>query len=174
MKSNEELYSNYYICSHHIEDRYFINKTDPVIVDQHAIPTLFESDIIAGKDSKNVFDKNEQTEITDNVMLSYCDMDVEMDQYHEISIKFSNLCRICEEPCFDGIEIFSLKGIDLRLREKISLHLPIMVDMEDIMPQKLCMTCYNKLEVAHSLVITSLRTDMRLKKFLNINAEVSS
>ncbi|XP_033351991.1 zinc finger protein 567 isoform X1 [Bombus vosnesenskii] len=173
MKSNEELYSNYYICSHHIEDRYFINKTDPVIVDQHAIPTLFESDIIAGKDSKNVFDKNEQTEITDNVMLSYCDMDVEMDQYHEISIKFSNLCRICEEPCFDGIEIFSLKGIDLRLREKISLHLPIMVDMEDIMPQKLCMNCYNKLEVAHSLVITSLRTDMRLKKFLNINAELN-
>lgn len=173
MKSNEELHLNYYICSHHIEDRYYISKTDPVIIDQHAIPTLFELHATE-KDSRNIFDRSEQTEITDNVVLSYCDMDVEIDQYNDISIKFSNLCRICEESCLDGIEIFSLKGVDLKLKEKISLHLPITVDMDDLMPQKLCMNCYNKLEVAHSLVITSLKTDMRLKKFLNINAEVSN
>ena len=65
----------------------------------------------------------------------------------------------------DSIEIFSLKGIDLRLREKINLHLPITVNMEDIMPQKLCMSCYNKLEIAHSLAVTSLKTDMKLKNF---------
>ncbi|KAK9310075.1 hypothetical protein QLX08_000528 [Tetragonisca angustula] len=172
MKSNEELYLNYYICSHHIEDRYFINKTNPVIIDQHAIPTLFDSHTNIEKDSRNVFDRNEQTQIADNV-LSYCDMDVEIDQYHDMNIKFSNLCRICQESCVDSIEIFSLKGIDLRLREKINLHLPITVNMEDIMPQKLCMSCYNKLEIAHSLAVTSLKTDMKLKKFLNINVELN-
>ncbi|OAD53931.1 Zinc finger protein 16 [Eufriesea mexicana] len=172
MKSNEELHLNYYICSHHIEDRYYISKIDPVIIDQHAIPTLFELRATE-KDARNIFDRNEQTEITDNVVLSYCDMDVQIDQYNDISIKFSNLCRICEESCLDGIEIFSLKGMDLKLKEKISLHLPISLDMDDLMPQKLCMKCYNKLEVAHSLVITSLKTDMRLKKFLNINAELN-
>ncbi|XP_017793590.1 PREDICTED: zinc finger protein 665-like, partial [Habropoda laboriosa] len=173
MKSNEELHLNYYICSHHIEDHYYISKTDPVIIDQHAVPTLFESHTIVEKNSKNIFDQNEQTEVTDNVVLSYCDMDVEIDQYRDISIKFSNLCRICGEPTLNGIEIFAAKGVELKLREKISLHLPITVDVEDLLPQKLCVNCYNKLETAHLLVITSLRTDMRLKRFLNINEELN-
>lgn len=173
IKSNEELHLNYYICSHHIEDHFYINKTDPVILNENAIPTLFESYNVAEKDSRNIFERNEQTEIANNVVLSYCDMDSEMEQYNNISIKFSNLCRICEESSFDGIEIFSLKGMDLKLKEKINLHLPITVNLEDLMPQKLCMNCYNKLEVAHSLVITSLKTDMKLKKLLNINTEVN-
>ncbi|CAK9822238.1 Endothelial zinc finger protein induced by tumor necrosis factor alpha [Anthophora retusa] len=172
MKSNEELHLNYYICSHHIEDHYYISKTDPVIIEQHAVPTLFESQTIEEKTSKNIFDRNESTEITDNV-LSYCDMDVEIDQYRDISIKFSNLCRICGESSLNGIEIFAAKGMELKLKEKINLHLPITVDMEDLMPQKLCMNCYEKLEATHLLVINSLRTDMRLKRFLNINEELN-
>ncbi|KZC06634.1 PREDICTED: zinc finger protein 595 [Dufourea novaeangliae] len=168
MKSNEELHLNYYICSHHIEDRYYINKTDPIIIDQHAVPTLFESNDAGEKDSRNDFDRNEQVEVTDNV-LSYCDIDSEIDQYRDISIRFPNLCRICGEPSLDGIEIFAEKGMELKLKEKISLHLPIILDMEDLMPQRLCINCYNKLEIAHLLVITSLKTDMRLKRFLNIN-----
>lgn len=36
-KSNAELHVNYYICSHHIEDRYYISKTMPIII-QEASP----------------------------------------------------------------------------------------------------------------------------------------
>ncbi|XP_012144974.2 uncharacterized protein LOC100878971 [Megachile rotundata] len=168
MKSNEELHLNYYICSHHIEDHYFISKLDPVVIDQHAIPTLFETDT-KEKSLKDVFDENEQIEVTDSVVLSYCDMNIEVDQYHDIGIRLSNVCRICGESCENGIEIFAGKGIELKLKEKINLHLPITVDMDDLMPQKLCMNCCDKLEVVHSLAISSLKTDMKLKKFLNIN-----
>lgn len=107
-------------------------------------------------------------------VLSFCDMNVEVDQYHDISIRFSNLCRICGELSVDGIEIFATRGIELKLKEKINLHLPVSVNVEDLMPQKLCLNCCNKLDIAHSLIITSLRTDMKLKKFLNINEEVST
>lgn len=165
IKSNEELHLNYCICSHHIEDRYYISKREPIIIEQCAVPTLFDSDLSVGKDPENMFDR------ADSVALAYCDMDSEIDQYRDISVRFSNLCRICGEPTTDGIEIFAAKGIELKLKDKIGLHLPITVDVEDLMPQKLCMDCYNKLEVAHSLVQTSLRTDMRLRRFSNIDRE---
>nr|XP_031831315.1 zinc finger protein 493-like isoform X1 [Nomia melanderi]XP_031831316.1 zinc finger protein 493-like isoform X1 [Nomia melanderi]XP_031831317.1 zinc finger protein 493-like isoform X1 [Nomia melanderi] len=172
-KSNEELHLNYYICSHHIEDHYYINKTDPILIDQHAIPTLFGPNVLAEKNAQNIVTRNEQIEGTDNVVLSYCDIDAEIDQYRDISIRLSNLCRICGEQSLDGLEIFTDKGIELKLKEKMNLHLPIILNVEDLMPQKLCTNCYNKLELAHLLVITSLKTDMRLKKFLNINEELS-
>ncbi|XP_076750242.1 uncharacterized protein LOC143423062 [Xylocopa sonorina] len=162
MKSNEELHSNYYICSHHIEDRYYISKTDPVLIDQNAIPTLFDSQNIIEKNSNSTYNRNECTEIDDNVVSSYC-----------INNKFSHSCRICGEPPLNSINIFSPKGVTLKLKEKISLHLPITIDAEDLMPKKLCTNCYSKLEIAHSLAIISLRTDMRLKKFLNIDDKLS-
>lgn len=173
MKSNEELHLNYYVCSHHIENCYYISKTNPIIIDQQAIPTLFDSDVIVEKDASDISDRNEQTEVTDNVVLSYGDVDAEIDHYGGISIRLPNLCRICGEPSLDGIEIFAEKGRELKLNEKINLHLPVTVEMEDLMPQKLCINCHNRLEIAHSLVITSLRTDMTLRRFLNINEEVS-
>ncbi|CAL7948516.1 unnamed protein product [Xylocopa violacea] len=168
MKSNEELHLNYYICSHHIEDCYYISKTDPVLIDQNAIPTLFDSQSMIEKDTRSTYNENECIEINDNVVSPYCDMDVELDQYRDTN-KFSYLCRICGEPPLSDINIFSPKGIKLKLKEKISLLLPITIDKEDLMPQKLCTYCYRQLEIAHSLVVTSLRTDMRLKKFLNID-----
>ncbi|XP_034192718.2 uncharacterized protein LOC117609992 [Osmia lignaria lignaria] len=173
LKSNEELHLNYYICSHHIEDHYYISKIDPVIIDERAVPTLFGSDFVTEKDARNVFYTNEETEVTDSAVLSYCDTNVDVDQYHGIGIRFSNLCRICGEPSVDGIEIFATKGIELKLKEKINLHLPVTIDVKDVMPQKLCLNCCNKLDIAHSLIITSLRTDMKLKKFLNINEELN-
>ncbi|XP_076234285.1 uncharacterized protein LOC143179118 [Calliopsis andreniformis] len=163
LKSNEELHLNYYICSQHIEDRYYISKTNPIIIDEHAIPTLFDSDVPPQKDSEE----------TDGVVLSYCDVDAEINHYGGINIRFPNLCRICGEPSLDGIEIFAEKGIELKLHEKINLHLPITVKVEDLLPQKLCVNCYNKLELAHSLVVMCLRTDMRLRRFLNINEELN-
>ncbi|XP_076289933.1 uncharacterized protein LOC143213709 [Lasioglossum baleicum] len=167
-KSNEELHLNYYVCSDHIEDHFYLNKTDPIIIDQHAVPTLFGSDDIAKKNVANMFVRNEQIEVTNNVELTDCNIDVEMDQYQDINTRFSNLCRICGEPCLDGIEIFAEKGIELKIREKMSLHLPINPHLEDLMPQKICSNCYDNLEAAHLLVTTSLKTDMRLRKFLNI------
>ncbi|XP_033323881.2 uncharacterized protein LOC117219093 [Megalopta genalis] len=172
-KSNEELHLNYYVCSHHIADHHYINKTDPIIIDQHAVPTLFGSDNMAKGNVQNMFIRNKQIEAADNVELTDCDIDVEMDQYQDITIRFSNLCRICGGSCLHGIEIFTEKGLELKIKEKMNLHLPINPNMEDLMPQKICTKCYDNLETAHLLVTTSLKTDMRLKKFLNIKDGLS-
>lgn len=173
-KPNAELHTNYYICSHHIEDRCYISKTVPIIIEQGAVPTLFGSNSNADStDSMNIFDKPRHLqEVGDNVSLTYCDMNVEIDEYHDLTMRFSNLCRICGESALNGIDIFVAKGIELRLKEMINLHMPISVDMNDSMPQKVCAGCCNRLEITHSLVVSCLRTDMRLKKFLNIEREV--
>jgi len=173
-KSNAELHLNYYICSHHIEDHCYVSKTVPVIVEEGTIPTLFVTDLTTdGEDSVNLFDKTQHLqEVDDSVPLTYCDMNVEIDEYHNISVKFANLCRICGKSTLDGIYIFATKGIELKLKEKINLHMPISIDVNDSLPQKVCTDCCNKLEIAHSLVISCLRTDMRLKQFLNIEKEV--
>lgn len=172
-KSNAELHLNYYICSHHIEDRCYVSKTVPVVIEEGTIPTLFSTDLTTGEDSINMFDKAQHLqEVGDSVPLTYCDMNVEIDEYHDI--RFANLCRICGKSALDGIDIFTAKGIELKLKKKINLHMPISIDIDDSLPQKVCTDCCNKLEIAHLLVVSCLRTDMRLKKFLNIKKEVSA
>ncbi|XP_072745990.1 uncharacterized protein [Anoplolepis gracilipes] len=103
--------------------------------------------------------------------LTYCDMNVEIDEYQDITIRFTNLCRICGESALDGIDIFAAKGIELKLKEKINLLMPISIGVEDSMPHRLCIDCCNKLEIAHSLVVLCLRTDIRMKRFLNIERQ---
>ncbi|XP_011257518.2 zinc finger protein 883 isoform X2 [Camponotus floridanus] len=49
--------------------------------------------------------------------------------------------------------------------------MPISIDREDSMPHKVCIDCCNKLEIAHSLVVSCLRTDIRMKRFLNIEKQ---
>ncbi|XP_029174237.1 zinc finger protein 2-like isoform X2 [Nylanderia fulva] len=103
--------------------------------------------------------------------LTYCDMNVEIDEYHDITIRFTNLCRICGESALDGIDIFAAKGIEFKLREKINLHMPISIDIQDSMPHKVCIDCCNKLEIVHMLVVSCLRADIRMKRFLNIERQ---
>ncbi|KAL6432550.1 hypothetical protein ACFW04_006842 [Cataglyphis niger] len=124
------------------------------------------------ENSINIFDKSQHLQkIDDNMPLTYCDMNVETDEYHDITIRFTNLCRICGESALDGIDIFAAKGIEFKLREKINLHMPISINIEDSMPHKVCVNCCNKLEIAHSLVVSCLRTDLRMKRFLNIERQ---
>lgn len=173
-KSNAELHSNYYICSHHIEDRYYVSKIVPIL-EESTIPTLFGTDLtIESGNIINMLDKAQHLqEINNAVPLTYCDMNVEIEEYCNISIRFTNLCRICGKSTLDGIDIFAAEGIKLKLKERINLHMPISIDIDDLLPQKICTACYNKLEIAHSLVVSCLRTDMRLKQILNIEREVS-
>ncbi|CAL1675241.1 unnamed protein product [Lasius platythorax] len=172
-KSNAELHLNYYICSHHIEDRYYISKTVPIIIEEGTIPTLFSINSSTNNEASiNIFDKSQHLqEVDDNMSLTYCDMNVEIDEYHDITIRFTNLCRICGESALDGIDIFAAKGIEFKLREKINLHMPISIDIEDSMPHKVCIDCCNKLEIAHLLVVSCLRADIRMKRFLNIERQ---
>lgn len=144
----------------------------PIIIEEGTIPTLFRiNSSTNNEDSINIFDKSLQ-EIDDNMPLTYCDMNVEIDEYHNITIKFTNLCRLCGESALDGIDIFTAKGIEFKLRERINLHMPISIDKEDSMPRKVCIDCCNKLEIVHLLVVSCLRTDIRMKKFLNIERQV--
>lgn len=100
-------------------------------------------------------------------------MNVEKNEYHNITTRFSNLCRICGEPTLNGVDIFSAKGIIFNLKEMISLHMPISIDLNDLMPQKVCIDCCNKLENTHLLAVSCLKTDMKLRKLLNIDGGVS-
>lgn len=168
-KSNAELHSNYYICSHHIEDRCYVSKTVPVVLEEGTIPTLFRTD---SENSINMFAKAQHLQEV-CVPLTYCDMNVEIDEYHNISVRFANLCRICGKSTLDGVDIFAAEGTELKLKERINLHMPISIDINDTLPQKVCTDCCNKLEITHSLVVSCLRTDMRLKQILNIEREVS-
>lgn len=174
-KSNAELHLNHYICSHHLEDRCYISKTVPLIVEQGAVPTLFGTNSrIDNKDSMRMFEKPQHLqEAADSVSLAYCNINVEINEYHDITIRFSNLCRICGESALDGVDIFAAKGTELRLKEKISLHMPVSIDMDDSMPQKVCLDCCSKLEITHALAVSCLKTDIKLKKFLNIERQVS-
>ncbi|XP_014475155.1 PREDICTED: zinc finger protein 84-like isoform X1 [Dinoponera quadriceps] len=169
-KSNAELHLNYYICSHHIEDRCYISKNIPVIIEQGAVPTLFgTSSRTDSEDSINIFDKPQHLqEAGDNVSLTYCNMNIETNEYHSLTIRFSDLCRICGEVVLDGVDIFAAKSIELKLTEKINLHMPISIDTDDSMPQKLCSECCSKLEITHLLAISCLKTDIKLKKLLNV------
>lgn len=170
-KSNAELHSNYYICSRHIEDRCCVSKT---VLEEGTIPTLFRIDLITvSKNSINMFHKAQALrEIGDDVPLTYCNMNVEIEEYRNISVRFTNLCRICGKSTLNGTDIFAAEGIRLKLKERINLHMPISIDIDDLLPQKICTDCYNKLEIVHSLTVLCLRTDMRLKQILNIERKV--
>ncbi|XP_011644484.1 zinc finger protein 595-like isoform X1 [Pogonomyrmex barbatus] len=169
-KSNAELHSNHYICSHHIEDRHYVSKTAPIVIEEGTVPTLFGNDSSIGSDNSiNTFDKSQHLqEVGDSMPLIYYNENVEMDN---VSIRLDNLCRICGESTLNGTDIFATKGIELRLKERINLHMPISIDIDDCLPQKMCSDCCNKLEIAHSLVVSCLKTDIRLKRFLNIEKE---
>ncbi|XP_071643421.1 LOW QUALITY PROTEIN: uncharacterized protein [Temnothorax longispinosus] len=173
-KSNVELHLNYYVCSHHVEDRCYVSKTVPIVLKEGTIPTLFGANLTTdGENLINMFDKAQPfQQVGDDVPQTYCDMnEIEIDEYHNVSVRFANLCRICGKSILDGIDIFTAEGIELKLKERINLHMPITIDIDDSLPQKVCTDCCNKLEIAHSLVVSCLRTDMRLKQILNIERE---
>lgn len=210
MKTNEELHMNYYICSNHIEDCYFISKRDQIIIAQGAVPTLFRTQLQQGgnnlnsikesytqnnvinpleinqcnanyvdtvtdyhneiynpniSNENNVIDISRNTTI-DNDSLNFCDINV--DHFNDLSIRHTNFCRLCGQNVINGIDILTNRGNELKLPEKIHLHLPIIIDNNDLMPQKMCSDCYDKLEISHALVINCLQTDIRLRKYLNI------
>lgn len=208
MKPVQDLHISQYICSDHIEERFFISKTDPIVIAQGAVPTLFgtptqsaaimdsmkenyqserDIDSLQLAECINVVDRvcQEQTlsevqtayaEVTETDTtngLNFCNMNVNMDELQGMSVRLTSLCRICGNPTTDGTEIFGDKGSELRLLEKIELHTPISVQPDEPLPQKICLACCDKLEVAHCLVVTCLQADMRLRRFLNISNKVS-
>ncbi|XP_044599454.1 zinc finger protein 615-like isoform X3 [Cotesia glomerata] len=235
IKSSIELHNNYYICSNHIEDRYFISKTDRIILTEGAVPTLFHHQLQLNNDSvsdshyhdlkkytpttsgsnddiintmqlnnciNNVNDcsstnfrdtvytndlhstSSHINEISSNVssidsgdsnLNNYCNININIGQYEDdgdgnddIGVRYSSLCRLCGQSISDGIDILSDKQINLKTIDKIHLHLPISIDPSESMPLKMCADCYDKLEISHSLVITSLQTEIRLRKYLNL------
>lgn len=113
------------------------------------------------RDSTNIFEKSYH--------LQEVDVSYNTTKYHDIK----NVCRICGGPAMQGVDIFSDKGVELKLKEKINLHMPISIDTVDpSTPQRICTDCCNNLEITHLLIVSCLRTDMRLKRLLNFAGEV--
>ncbi|XP_044011253.1 zinc finger protein 2 homolog isoform X2 [Aphidius gifuensis] len=170
---------NYYICSNHIEDRYFISKRDNFIR-QGAVPTLFtqhDNNNVIGSTELNQGDTNYIDTINnyENVMYTTNFCDINVDNFHDLSSKFINYCRICGDNNIDGIDILTDKGIELKLQEKIHLNLPIIIDDDNnLLPQKICNNCYDSLEISHSLLINCLKTDIRLRKYLNLPKKIDN
>ncbi|XP_014297526.2 zinc finger protein 182 isoform X1 [Microplitis demolitor] len=243
IKSNEELHNNYYICSNHIEDRYFISKTNNTILTEGAVPTLFHHQLSINNESPSephYYELKQYTPETDNIinamqlnncindvndcpsnnfedtatsnfenaiysadlhgsnssisthineinsnvtsidsgdrnLNNYCNININIEQFdddnngsEDISVRYNSLCRLCGQSIGNGIDIFSDNQTNFKTIDKINLHLPIAVDSNDSMPRKICSDCYDKLEISHSLVITCLQTDIRLRKYFNL------
>ncbi|KAK0163888.1 hypothetical protein PV328_002573 [Microctonus aethiopoides] len=230
IKSNEELHMNYYVCSNHIEDRYYLSKTNHIFIAQGAIPTLFQSsdnqspehftslkdqystsdhvinslqlnDCIdtvnsncpsnfidntssdyqttiynaelhnPNNDINNDADKDEDQHINNDNSTNFCNINMNIDQLNNMTIRFTNVCRICGQSMDDGIDIIGERGIQTKLKDKIHLHLPIFIDVndnDDLLPLKVCLDCCEKLEIFHSFVVTCLQTDIRLRKYFNL------
>ncbi|XP_011303675.1 zinc finger protein 836 [Fopius arisanus] len=195
IKSNEELHLNYYICSNHIEDQYFLSKSNQIIITQGAIPTLFglqmqsveSTDVInsielseqnfvdaASEYEHTIYngnitnDNNESDEINENEEIRRIEnINVNMEEFEEMA-RFLNLCRICGKNPPECVNIFNEREGALTIQQKIHLHLPIIIESGDGLPQKICLECHEKVESSHTLVITSLLNDIRLRKFLNL------
>ncbi|XP_063984668.1 zinc finger protein 37-like [Diachasmimorpha longicaudata] len=214
MKSNEELHLNYYICSDHIEDQYFLSKTNPIIITQGAIPTLFSIEVQPGQldsfkpsysssdvinplelsdcqetyvgggseyqntiyngnipndnDGADEIDGNEEVQSQQENNLNFENISVNIDHFEDMTMRFLNLCRICGKNATEYINIFDGREDGVTLQEKIRIHLPIVMESEDGLPQKICGDCHGRIESVHALVITSLLNDMKLRKFLNL------
>jgi len=56
------------------------------------------------------------------------------------------LCRLCAELCPDTTNIYSIKGLELCLPEKIQKCLPIVISETDSLTKDVCSLCQNKLE----------------------------
>ncbi|XP_015111330.1 zinc finger protein 616 [Diachasma alloeum] len=214
IKSNEELHLNYYICSDHIEDQYFLSKTNQIIITQGAIPTLFGVQMQSGRldslkpsySSTDVMNPPELSDCQENYVgaaseyqntiyngnissdnngadeingneevqnqeennLNFENINVNMEQFEDMTMRFLNLCRICGKNASESINIFDGREDGVTLQQKIRLHLPIIMESGDGLPQKICGECCGKIESSHELVITSLLNDMRLRKFLNL------
>ncbi|EFN87742.1 hypothetical protein EAI_02671, partial [Harpegnathos saltator] len=78
------------------------------------------------------------------------------------------LCRMCGKLTLNGVDIFSAEGTELKLKEKINLHVPISILMDDAMPRKVCIECCNELDKRHLFIVLYLKTNIELMKFLNI------
>ncbi|KAJ9592314.1 hypothetical protein L9F63_001134, partial [Diploptera punctata] len=78
------------------------------------------------------------------------------------------LCRTCARVCEDLIPVFSDKGLEMQLVEKIHTHLPIMVTREDVLPLAICLSCVEKLETCNEFVHCSLQADAMLRSILSL------
>jgi len=58
----------------------------------------------------------------------------------------TTLCRLCADPCPDTVNIYSTKGLELCLPEKINKCLPIVISEHDSLTKDVCSLCQNKLE----------------------------
>lgn len=78
------------------------------------------------------------------------------------------ICRLCEQHSYKLTKIFGFRGNQLKLADMIHFHLPVQVKASDKLPQGVCTSCINALNVCNDLYQKSLSTDCSLRKiFLN-------
>ena len=58
----------------------------------------------------------------------------------------NSLCRLCADLCPDTVHIYSAKGMELCLPEKINKCHPIVISESDSLGKDVCSLCQNKLE----------------------------
>ncbi|KAJ9599795.1 hypothetical protein L9F63_026354, partial [Diploptera punctata] len=144
-KGVEVMNSNYRLCSDHFSDNSYTS-TERKRLSNFALPEIFSrhSGLYGRRVTKHL-----------------C---------HEDSNKCSvdTLCRTCARVCEDLIPVFSDKGLEMQLVEKIHTHLPIMVTREDVLPLAICLSCVEKLETCNEFVHCSLQADAMLRSILSL------
>ncbi|XP_023320079.1 zinc finger and SCAN domain-containing protein 2 [Eurytemora carolleeae] len=81
-------------------------------------------------------------------------------------IKVPLICRLCASPTEDGVEIFSEKGQEICLPEKISKCLPVLIRADDDLPKGMCTLCQGKLEFCRQFFEQIYNTTVKLLSIL--------
>ncbi|XP_063235619.1 zinc finger protein 567-like [Bacillus rossius redtenbacheri] len=78
------------------------------------------------------------------------------------------LCRVCAGRQDDLVPVFEEQGLEIRLSEKILMHLPIQVKADDQLPDKVCYKCVAQLNSWHGVVTMCLMADRKLRRMFGV------
>lgn len=72
------------------------------------------------------------------------------------------MCRLCGVASNKTVNMFSEEAEEMKLLERITSILPIMIVQNDGLPQNVCSKCLIRLDACSELVVTSFNTHMQL------------
>ncbi|XP_059470503.1 oocyte zinc finger protein XlCOF6-like [Neocloeon triangulifer] len=84
---------------------------------------------------------------------------------YALEVSFMDLCRVCANPCTKSrrIQFFGADGTRLKLIEKISNHLSLLIEENDGYPDFACVLCASKISICDSLYNISKEANERLR-----------
>ncbi|XP_033217720.1 zinc finger protein 2-like isoform X2 [Belonocnema kinseyi] len=94
-----------------------------------------------------------------------------IESYEQMTRRFiTSACRVCGEVLSEGIDIFSNRGSELRLKDRLEMFFPIQLYPETL-HQKVCISCCSILETTHNFALKCLQTDIKFRRYFKPDKE---